>query len=185
MATRKKNSSNRLLMLSNIEDHNVNKIIESIYDINDEDSIKEKEEPQQITEREPVQLIIKSEGGDMFDGFGLIDVIDNSITPIITIGYGCIMSMALAIFVSGHQRFCGKHTTFMYHECWYTVKDEKLQHHKQEVEITEKMIKMYDDYIISKTLLNKKQLDEIKKLRKDWYFNANEALKYGVVNKIL
>lgn len=38
---------------------------------------------------------------------------------------------------------------------------------------------------MEKTSLKKKQLDDIKKLKKDWYMSPDDALKYKIIDKII
>lgn len=172
MAITKRSYDSRLLMLSDIEDNDVSKIIESIYIFNEDES------------NEPVQIILNSLGGNVYDGLGLIDVIDNSRIPIHIIAYGCVMSMGLIVFASGHERYCGKNTTFMYHESAYSV-NGKIQDHKNDLAETERIEKICDDYLVANSNIKLDTLTKTKQSHRDWYFNAQEALKYGVVDKIL
>lgn len=175
----KKILNNRLLMLSEIEERDINKIIEAIYQFNEDD------EEIDVEKRSPIKIILKSEGGSMYDGLALIDVIDNSATPIHITAHGCVMSMALNVLVSGHERFCTKNTTFMYHEGWYNMPNSNIQEHEDELKEAKRLNDLCDSYLISKTKLTTNKLNEIKNSRKNWYFNAKEAFKYNIVNKVL
>ncbi|VDM11381.1 unnamed protein product [Wuchereria bancrofti] len=135
----------------------VNEVIKIIYEINKEDTNKSPET------REPIKLIINSIGGLIYDGFGLVDVIELSETPIHTYSHGCVMSMALSIGVVGHYRYASKRTTFMYHESSWGIELEKLKWHIQEVEEGKKMMKMYDEIITSNTNIPLKKLMSIRK----------------------
>jgi len=86
----------RTLTLGDIDSEIINDIIQLIYEINEEDAKK--------TQVEPIKLIINSFGGEVYSGLALIDVIDNSLTPVYTICHGSAMSMALIIYAAGHQR---------------------------------------------------------------------------------
>ena len=175
----RKSYNSRLLMLSEIDESNVNKIIEAIYYFNEEDKDKDKV----LNNIEPIQIILKSEGGSVYDGLALMDVIDSSKIPIHITAHGCVMSMALNVLVAGHNRICSKHTTFMYHEGWYDVGEKAIQEHKDELKEAERLEVICDNYLISKTKLTEEFLS--KKKSKNWYFDAQEALKWGVVDKIL
>jgi ATP-dependent Clp protease protease subunit len=178
MASPKKSNkpSGRILSLGDIDGESVNEIIEVIYDINEEDAKK--------TQKEPIKLIINSFGGELYSGLALVDVIDNSLTPVHTICHGSAMSMALVVFAAGHHRIASKYTTFMYHEASYGT-DGKVMHHKQEIKETERTDKLCDDYLISKTKFNAKQLKDIKDKRAEWYFDVKTAHKYGLVDEII
>jgi ATP-dependent Clp protease protease subunit len=178
MASPKKSSkpSGRILSLGDIDSDSVNELIEVIYDINEEDEKK--------TQKEPIKLIINSFGGELYSGLALVDIIDNSLTPIHTICHGAAMSMALIVFAAGHHRLASKYATFMYHEASYGT-DGKVMHHKQELKETERTDKICDDYLISKTKFTAKQLNDIKDKRSEWYFDVKVAHKYGLVDEIL
>jgi len=63
-------------------------------------------------------LYISSTGGDLYQAFGLIDVIKNSNCTVRTIGIGSVMSAAFLIFAAGTkgQRYAAKNTSFMCHQ---------------------------------------------------------------------
>ena len=178
MPSPKRNSPklSRIITLGDIEGEFVNDIIEVIYEINEEDAKK--------TQKEPIKLIINSFGGELYSGLALIDVIDNSQTPIHTICHGSAMSMALIVFAAGHHRYASKYATFMYHEASYET-EGKVIHHKQEIKETDRTDKICDDYLISKTKFTTKLLNDVKDKRAEWYFDVKTAVKYGVVDEIL
>ena len=174
----KKRVYRNLVLSGEISEESAQKIIQHISDINEDDFGKE--------ERLPIQLKINSIGGSMYDGFAIIGAIESSETPVYTYGYGAIMSMALPILVSGVKRFAHPLTTFMYHECLDTFGHyEKVSILKENLDETERVMEMYDDFILSKTAFTKKQLDKVKKGKFDWYFDINEAIKYKVIDQII
>ena len=178
MASPKKSykPTGRILSLGDIDGESVNEIIEVIYDINEEDAKK--------TQKEPIKLIINSFGGELYSGLALVDVIDNSLTPVHTICHGSAMSMALIVYAAGHHRLASKYATFMYHEASYGS-EGKVMHHEQELKETKRTDKICDEYFLSKTKFNAKQLKDIRDKRSEWYFDVKIAHKYGLVDEIL
>lgn len=168
----------RILTLDEINGENINNIIYQIYDINKEDENKH------TSQIKPIQLIINSFGGEVYSGLGLIDVIDNSKTPIYTICHGTAMSMALIIYAVGHKRIASKYSTFMYHESWYESKGS-IQQHKQELKENQRTEQICDEIFLSRTKFNIKQLNSIKEKRSEYYFGVEEAKKYGLVDEII
>lgn len=166
----------RTVTLGTINAEEVNDIIRLIYDINDEDTGKQKVEP--------IRLIINSFGGEVYSGLGLIDVMNCSTTPIYTICHGSAMSMGFQIFIMGHQRIASKNATFMYHEASYPV-EGKVQTHIQELNEVKRIEKILDDYTLEKTTISPKKLKQIKSTHTDWYITAQEALEYGIVDKVI
>jgi ATP-dependent Clp protease protease subunit len=168
----------RTIVLSGeIDESSVKDAIQTISFINEIDNGKE--------EVEPIKLIINSLGGNILDGFALIGVIENSFIPIYTYGYGSIMSMALPILVAGDKRFGHPLATFMYHECLDSVPYDKMSIIKENIEETDRLMDMYDDYLISRTLLTQKQLNKVKNKKTDWYFGSDEALSYNIINEVI
>lgn len=179
----KENPSRTIILSSEVDDASVSEIIQYICDINDFDD--EGEENLVEYERKPLKLIVNSFGGSVYDGFALIGVIENSRTPIHTYCYGSAMSMALLILVSGHKRFGHRLSTFMYHECLDELAYDKLSILTENIEETKRVMNVYDSFLMEKTILKKKQLDEVKKLKRDWYMSPDEALKHKIIDKII
>ena len=178
MASTKRNQPkySRVITLGDIDSESVNELIQIIYDINDEDAKK--------TTVEPIKLIINSFGGELYSGLALIDVIDNSLTPVYTVCHGSAMSMALIVYAAGHHRLASKYATFMYHEAAYSS-NGKVVYQKQEIKEVERTDLLCDDYLLSKTSFTQRQFTAIKEKQSEWYFDVETAHKYGLVDEIL
>ena len=179
----KENLSRTLILSGEVDETTVTEIMQDICDINEIDD--DNEDNVVEYERAPIKLIVNSMGGSVYDGFALIGVIEKSKTPVHTYCYGSAMSMALLILVSGHQRFGHKLSTFMYHECLDQLPYEKLSTLNENLQETKRIMKVYDDYLISKTSLKRKQLDDSKKVKFDWYMSPEEALQYKLIDEII
>jgi ATP-dependent Clp protease protease subunit len=72
----------------------------------------------EISKNKELTLYINSHGGDLYQAFALIDIMQTSHVPIRTIGIGNIMSAAFLIFVSGTpgNRFIAPNTGIMCHQ---------------------------------------------------------------------
>jgi len=169
---------NRIITLGDIDEENANDIIQFIHEINYLDAEKTE------SKRDPITIIVNSYGGDMYRGFGVVDAIKDSITPVHTVCYGAALSMGFIIMASGHKRSASKHSTFMYHEILWSLNEEKLSSHKREVEEGKRIMDIYDSIILECTNLTKKQLDIVKKEHRDWYMSAEDALVYGIIDEI-
>ena len=181
---RDKDIPSRTLVLSGeVEEESVAELIQDISDINDFDDDQESNIVDY--ERTPIKLVVNSMGGSVYDGFALIGVIEKSKTPIHTYCYGSAMSMALLILVSGHQRFGHRLSTYMYHECLDQLPYEKLSTLNENLQETHRIMKVYDDYLISKTGMKRKQLEDSKKVKYDWYLSPEEALQYKIIDEII
>lgn len=175
---KKQERLSRNITLGEITEESANDVIWLIYEINREDTNK----PVEL--REPIHILLNSIGGDVYDGFAIVDAMMTSLTPIHVTVLGKAMSMALLIAVCADHTSATSRTTFMYHDSNYEL-NGKTAHHKQEIAEVERLDSMYDDLIISTTNLTKKQLDKVKNERRDWYITADQALKFGIIDEII
>ena len=169
----------RIIVLGEIDDENVNYAISQIWELNLEDFKKT------VDKRDPIQLILNSPGGHVYFGFGLVDCIEASQTPIHITVQGHAMSMALPILCVGTKRYMSKRSTLMYHEVSWETGQEKLRYHKQETKEGERLQKLYDSVILEHTKVNKKRLDEAKARNQEWYIAPAEALRLGFIDEIV
>ncbi|STO12855.1 ATP-dependent Clp protease proteolytic subunit [[Flavobacterium] thermophilum] len=135
-------------------------------------------------EAKPIRLYINSYGGSIYDGLSIVNTILTSKTKVIGICTGYAMSMGLGIYVACHERWAMPYTNFMYHELSSSAsgRAEEIKRATQEYE---RLQKMYDHILTSRTSLSQKKLNTVKKSANDWFFDVYEAKKYGVVHKII
>jgi ATP-dependent Clp protease protease subunit len=178
----KDDNSRNIVLSSDITAASVGDIIEIIMDINTFDD--ELEENLQNYHREPIKLVVNSFGGSVYDGFALIAAIEHSKTPIHGYCYGSAMSMGFIIYIATHVRFAHKTSTLMYHEIsdyfWGNITETK-----QNLKECERIQKVYDDYILSRTKIPVQKMNEYKDRKEDWYMSAQEGLKYKIIHKIV
>lgn len=132
----------------------------------------------------PIKLYIDSFGGNGYQCFGLMGIIENSTTPIHTIVTGCAMSAGFLIAITGHQRFAYPQATFMYHQVAEHMVG-KLKTLEEEVMETKRVQVIVEKHTIKHTKLTLAQLKDNFVKKKDWYFSAKEALKYEIIDKII
>lgn len=136
-----------------------------------------------IEERTPIKLYISSMGGSVTDGFGLIDAIITSKTPIYTINQAMCASMGFLIFIAGHKRYTMPHAEFLMHDgsnmaYGSTAKmKDRMDFELGEIEA------MTKEYIINHTKISDKVYKE--KYRMEWYFLPETAKEYGVADFIV
>lgn len=133
-----------------------------------------------------INLYMDSVGGLALSGIGLATFIDTHSAEfdIQTIASGEIASIALPIFMAGRYRMCYPNTTFIYH----TVRGGggyTLQEKIDQVKDMKRIQKIYDNYIIDWSILDKKTLKKWKKKNLDIVITAKEALAYGIVDEII
>ena len=135
----------------------------------------------------PINIYLTSFGGWCYAGIGLYDHIceigKEYDTQIICSGY--VMSMGTIILQAANKRIARKNTTFMVHDMADYMGYKKLADIKDKVEEDERLGKVIDDILISKTKFTKDKLDKIYKEKKDFYFDAEKALEYGIIDEII
>lgn len=132
--------------------------------------------------RNPICIYVNSSGGDVILSMNILDVIKNSITPVITVGFGICASMASHILASGHIRYCFNNTVVLYHDgqAGYVSSGNKGKDiQKFYDELDNRMAK----FMIENTKMSAEFLEEIKD--REYYIFANEAKERGIVDKII
>lgn len=165
-----------------VSQSSVKEIIKGIREVNRYDD----EQAEKVVgyEREPIELIVSTYGGSVYDGFGLVDVIGLSKTPVHTVGIGKMMSMGFIILAAGHHRSMTEMSTAMYHEIATGVWN-KLEEIKRTAEECQRLQDMYDSYILKKTNILKEKLEDVKSRCLDWYISAEDCKKLGIVDEVL
>ena len=135
-------------------------------------------------ENEEITMFINSPGGEITSGLALYDVMKAVKCPIHTVCTGMAASMAAILFSAGDKRHILEHARVMIHDpqliqgyggSTLTVKA-----------VAEDMMRIRE--ITCKILADHtgKSLEEIyDKTAKDTYFNAEEAVEYGLADKII
>ena len=131
-------------------------------------------------------LYINSTGGDLYQAFGLIDVMQASPHVVRCIGIGSVMSAAFLIFAAadkGH-RYASKNTSFMCHQ-FSSGMDAKYHDLKAEMKETELLNDRMIDVLkeatgLAPSVIKKKLLPP-----SDVYLTAQEVLDLGIADHIL
>lgn len=169
-----------------VDNESIETVVKAIVQINEEDN-----QYQRIYDfhgfpykRNPIKIHLDTYGGFVYQTLGLINIMENSKTPIHTIVTGCAMSAGFMILISGHRRFAHRLSTPLYHQLsggmWGTAKDME-----DDFIESKRMQKMLEDIVARKTKITRKKLKEIYDTKKDWYMTAPEAKKLGVVDEII
>jgi ATP-dependent Clp protease, protease subunit len=161
-----------------ISAYTISNIVPLIHKINKED------ENVATEDLKPIHLHITSYGGSAYDGWQLVSTIENSRTPVYTYVEGYAMSMALPIYLSGSKRILGKYATLLYHELRGGAHGTRQEVKRLDKEY-DRLQKLYDDYIISKTKVTQKILDDHQERVSDWYIGLDEAKQYEMFDELI
>jgi len=131
-------------------------------------------------------MYINSEGGNLNDAFGLIDIMKTSKYPIRTIGLGTIASAAFLIFASGTkgQRYIAKNTSIMSHQYSTEIygKYHELKSFVKEKELNNKRM---IDVLKDATGLDARTVRNKLLPAADVWLTAEELIQHGVADAFL
>lgn len=94
------------------------------------------------------------------------------------------MSCGLLCPITASERICSRYTTFLLHQPssggYGTLKDMEAQNNE-----TKRLWDITKQIVLKYTKITEEQLDEVKRTNDDWIIPADEALRLGIVDKIL
>ena len=128
-----------------------------------------------------IRVHIMSEGGDVYAGLNMMNVLERSRVKVVTIAQGACCSAATFVLLGGSERRMGKNAYLLIHqistEMWGSFND--LKH---ELKSTDKLMKMLKDMYLSKTKIPEAKFKSL--MKKDIYLPPDKCLKYGIVSEI-
>ena len=163
----------RIIFLSEeIDEHSANLVIAQLLFLEAQDNTK------------PIKMYLNSPGGSVTDGLAIYDTMQYIKAPVSTICVGLAASMAAVLLAAGEkgQRFALPNSEILIHQIMGGASGQASD------------IKIKAEQILKlKTQLNKilhqhtgKLLTKIEKdTDRDYYMTAQEALTYGLIDKIL
>ena len=133
----------------------------------------------------PVILIINSPGGEVRSGLAVYDVLSLMKSPVITVCMGQAASMGSIIFLAGDKRIMLPHSELMIHDPSYgSFNADHMKPHEIQ-ERVDSLRKTGDELV--RIVVNRTGNDEEtirQKMKEDSFFNADEALAFGLATKI-
>jgi len=132
-------------------------------------------------------LYVNSQGGDLYQAFGLIDMMKNSTVPVRTIGYGSVMSAAFLIVASGTpgERYITKNCGIMCHQMSATEEMGKYHDIKATRKETDRLNKAMYDMLKETTGLDGRIIKTRLLPAHDVYMTAEEMIDFGAADHIL
>ena len=133
-------------------------------------------------DRKLIKLLFFSPGGDLNVNNMLVDTISLSVTPVIGINCGMAASAGCFIYLSCHKRYTLPNAQFLIHqgagsfEGTYDIVVSAIMNYQREIENLGK-------FVLSRTNIPEDVFYE--NFATDWYLDANEALEYGLCEKII
>ena len=138
-----------------------------------------------LSTKNTLTLMINSPGGSVYDGWGVVDVMDCSRLKIQTVGIGAIFSMGSVIFTAGTQgkRIMTRNSYIMTHQFSDTLEakyHEFVAQRPHQDELHNRFIK----HFTNRTLMSERQVNDMLFNRSDVYLSAKECKKHGICDVI-
>ena len=133
----------------------------------------------------PIRVLMNSPGGLIYEALALYDIIEDR-DDMLCVCSGKVMSAATFILLAfpPDKRIATKNTTFMIHQP-SSFSFGKLKDLEDDVKEVRRLHKIITDIYIKRSKITKEMLDKNFKEKDDWYFSAKEALKLGLISKIV
>lgn len=160
----------RVFLHGDVDAEEVAEAVQSIV-LLDDDSDKE------------ITLYLSSFGGCAYESFGLYDVIRSCRCHIVGLAYGKCMSAGPLVLRACDDALALPTTQFMHHEMSYDA-DGGLATHKVEIEHSTSMEKLRMRLLAKHAKVSAASLAAMARTGKNKYFDAEQALKWGIIDGI-
>lgn len=134
----------------------------------------------------PIHLVVSTYGGSVDEMFSLYDTIKFLPCPVHTIALGKVMSAGVLLLASGvkGKRLIGSSARLMMHPISGGFYGNVFESMSETVEF-----KRLQDLMVSslqkESGMNKEQIEKIMKSGHDFYVTPEEAIKLGIVDKVI
>lgn len=164
----------RIFLHGEIEEDRISLVIKSIYYLDSQNQQK------------PIELFISSNGGCLYEMLALYDVLNTTTCPIHTVAVGKCMSAAPLLVAAGTRgnRYSMPNTQWMIHDFSLSIPPDKLLSIKSDIKSTDEIKSRWASLMETHTKVSAKKWIVMCNRSADTYFNAEEALEWGVVDHL-
>lgn len=137
-----------------------------------------------LSATKPITVYIDSPGGNVYSGFAIFDMLRFVKPPVKIVGMGLVASAASLILLAAKKqnRFALPNSQYLIHQPLSEMKGvaTDLEIHAKEIE----RIKLRINSLIADE--TGKKIEEVfKDTERDYWLNAEEAVNYGLVSKVI
>ncbi len=163
----------RIIFLgSDVNSHTANLIVAQLLFLQNEDPKKD------------IMLYINSPGGSVYDGMAIYDTINHIKNDVQTVGIGLQASMGAFLLSSGTKgkRFVLPHSKIMIHQPSSGTRGKVTD---MEIDLKESLAvrKLLNEILAKNTGQKLSQIE--KDVDRDYWMTAEEAVKYGLADKVI
>ena len=112
----------------------------------------------------------------------MIAAIKASRTPVYTINIGTTYKESFFVYLAGHKKFAYPHASFLYHE-GSVGNAADASKFRNFADFYSKQLNQLKDITLKYTKITPEEYQE--HIKDDWWFTAEEALKYGICDVII
>jgi ATP-dependent Clp protease protease subunit len=135
-----------------------------------------------LDKKKPIFIEINSPGGSVADGMSIINAMEQSEAPIITVISGQACSMAALLSIVGDKRFIYANSYWMQHSTSDIVGDY-IQYIKDRTKFLIEFEQRTEKILKEKTKLSKMDIHKIRS--GELWLNAEQSLNKGVVDRVI
>jgi len=163
----------RIIFLgSDVNPHTANLVVAQLLFLQNEDPKKD------------IQIYINSPGGSVYDGMAIYDTINHIKNDVQTVGIGLQASMGAFLLSSGTKgkRFVLPHSKIMIHQPSSGTRGKVTD---MEIDLKESLAvrKLLNEILAKNTGQKLSQIE--KDVDRDYWMTAEEAVKYGLADKVI
>lgn len=135
----------------------------------------------------PIEIIINTVGGEIYNGFDLVDQIERAKTPVIIHIMSMAASMGFLIAMAGKNNphvktVCHPFSVGLLHSGSQYM-EGSAHAVKDAFDFSQRYEEKIKNYILSHTKINEKLYEKIE--RKEYWMDADEMMRLGIVDEII
>ena len=136
---------------------------------------------------EPINIILNTLGGSLFDGATLCNIIDNLKTPTAITVFTYAYSMGSILLMAGYnnpnvKKRCYKHSTALLHAGSSYLEGDSMSV-KDQFNFYQKFEDVIKEYTLSHSKITPEEYDKME--RYEWYMTSDTMLEKGLVDEII
>ena len=136
-----------------------------------------------VDKRKKIKFFISTPGGSTFTAWSIIDVIENSKTPIIGVCFDMCASAGFYIYIACHDRVAFKNSAIMEHDGQVSIENSGKKA-KDVMAFFDTMDDRIKEHVLKYTKIDSDFYDNIYDTE-FWFFANDRGKELGVVDKII
>lgn len=169
----------KIMLYDTVDNNSVAECLYYLYKLRELDKIS--------NTKEPIDILVNSNGGFIPDGLSLVSLIElmkDEGYVINTINIGSALSMGFVISIVGTNRYAYRYSTYLLHDASMET-DGKVYEVLDKVHEVERQREQISNIVAKYTKLDAKYIKGVYESGKDVYYSAEQALELGFADKII